>query len=442
VTLNNMFYEKPWGLHPAKMQEIHDFVARRLDGTSAIPADVLEKIEAKKSGPTFAEQLYSVSEDGIATIQVFGVIDKRMNMFSDISGGTSSEQIGKAVVSAMNDKKVKGILFDIDSPGGSVSGTKELADLIFAQRGKKPMIAFTDGMMASAAYWIGSAADILVATETAVIGSIGVAMMHQDRSKRDEAMGITRTPIYAGKYKRIASDEKPLSEEGREYLQSMVDDYYAMFISSVAINRNVSEDMALKMADGKDFIGRKAQTAGLVDFIGSRERALVITKERSFRNMDLKTLQENHADLYAQVIAMGVEQGKQEADKAVAEARQTGATAERERITSLLDAGADPQVTREAITDGVTAGEAYKKFFEAEKNKRTTALAGMAASATKPVEPEQPAAVSGDAVKAYEAETSRLMGEGKTRAQAVAAIAASNPGLHEKYLQAINKKGA
>ncbi len=126
----------------------------------------------------------------------------------------------------------------------------------------------------------------------------------------------------------------------------------------------------------------------------------------------------------------------------MAEARQTGATAERERITSLLDAGADPQVTREAITDGVTAGEAYKKFFEAEKNKRTTALAGMAASATKPVEPEQPAAVSGDAVKAYEAETSRLMGEGKTRAQAVAAIAATNPGLHEKYLQAINKKGA
>lgn len=158
--------------------------------------------------------------------------------------------------------------------------------------------------------------------------------------------------------------------------------------------------------------------------------------------MDLKTLQENHADLYAQVIAMGVEQGRKEAEAGVAEARQTGAATECTRILSLLDAGADPKVTRQAIENGMTAGEAYKAFFEAEKAKKADALAGMAAEATKPVGHQIPGnpMTAGDAVVKYEAEVVRLMGEGKSRAQAVMTIAKTNPDMAEAYLQAINKK--
>ena len=222
----------------------------------------------------------------------------------------------------------------------------------------------------------------------------------------------------------------------------MVDAIYSLFIDSVASHRAVSAEKALTMADGKEFIGKQAHDVGLIDSIGSRDRTLAIAKERSFRNMDLKTLQENHADLFAQVVAMGREQGKQEAETAVAEARQTGATAERERIVSLLDAGADPAATRKAINDGITAGEAYKRFFEAEKNKRSSALQGMAAGATKPLEAEEPAPAVSDDVKAYESEISRLMTEGKTRGQAVAFVASSKPDLHENYIKAINKKGA
>lgn len=428
---------RPWAIRPVCLD---DLLAKHAAAFSGMEEKSIETWASRQPAPT-SKDILSIS-GGVATIKIHGVITKTPMLIGWDEWSVGADIVEEAVRAAMKRSGVDSILLDIDSPGGSVDGTPELAAEIFAARGKKPVVAFANGMMASAAYWIGSAADTIVATEAALVGSIGVVMDHYDLSEFYSKIGMKKTPITAGKYKRITSEEKPLSDEGRAYLQEMVDGIYSMFIDAISAHRTVSVEKALAMADGKEFIGKQAHTVGLIDSIGSRERALVITKERSFRNMDLKTLQENHADLYAQVIAMGVEQGKQEVEKAVAEARQTGATAERERITSLLDAGADPQVTREAITEGVTAGEAYKKFFEAEKNKRTTALAGMAASATKPVEPEQPAAVSGDAVKAYEAETSRLMGEGKTRAQAVAAIAASNPGLHDKYLQAINKKGA
>ena len=166
-------------------------------------------------------------------------------MLDDFSGGTSAEILRLKIQSALDNPKVSSIFLDIDSPGGTVEGTKELSDFIFENRGKKPITAFTDGMIASAAYWIGSAADKIVATDTAIIGSIGVAMTHYDVSGKDAQKGVVRTQISAGKYKRIASDEKPLSDEGREYLQSMVDTYYSMFVEGVARNRGVSVENAL-----------------------------------------------------------------------------------------------------------------------------------------------------------------------------------------------------
>ena len=434
----NPFFQtlnSPWAIRPGILDNIVSKHAAMLAEGKQPEA------WSSKSAPPTAKDILSVS-GGIATIRVHGVLTKTPIQIGWDEWTTGTEIISEAFRTAMSRSTVDAIVLDIDSPGGSVDGTPELAAEIFGARGKKPIIAMANGLMASAAYWIGSAADAVIGTETAIVGSIGVVMDHYDLSELYSKFGIKKTPITAGKYKRIASEEKPLTDEAKAYLQNIVNSIYSLFVDSVASHRGVSSEKALTMADGKEFIGKQAHDVGLIDSIGSRDRALAIAKERSFRNMDLKTLQESHADLFAQVVAMGVEQGKQEADTAIAEARQTGATTERERIVSLLDAGADPKATREAITDGITAGEAYKRFFEAEKNKRSAALANMAASATKPIEPEVPAAASGDGVKAYESEISRLMGEGKTRGQAVAAVASSRPDLHENYIKAINKKGA
>jgi signal peptide peptidase SppA len=168
------------------------------------------------------------------------------------------------------------VLLYVDSPGGTVDGTQALADLIFNARGKKPIVAIADGMAASAAYWIGSAADkFFISGDTTLTGSIGVVAQHTDISTAEEKRGIKVTEITAGKYKRIASEHAPLTDEGRASIQERVDHLYSVFVDNVARNRGVSSDLvASDMADGKLFVGKQAIKAGLVDGVSTPEAAI------------------------------------------------------------------------------------------------------------------------------------------------------------------------
>jgi signal peptide peptidase SppA len=256
----------PWAIVPEKYNEIREIYFTHLRGEKI---DIKE-IEAEVGrGLKRREQGYEIL-DGVAVIPINGVMAKKMNLFSEISGGASTQLIERDFKGALSDHRVKSILLDIDSPGGTVDGTQELANLIYQSRGKKPIAAFTDGMMASAAYWIGSAADeIFISGDTAQVGSIGVVAAHVDISKAEQNQGIKTTEIVAGKYKRIASRYCPLSEEGKATLQEMVDYIYGVFVDDVAKFRGVSEGQALRMADGKVFIGKQALKAGLVDGVSS-----------------------------------------------------------------------------------------------------------------------------------------------------------------------------
>lgn len=209
-------------------------------------------------------------QDGKAIIPVIGPLDKRMSLMQLFFGGSSTEDIRRNFEAAMADSKVGSIVLNIDSPGGSVDGTKELADAIYNARGGKPITAYVDGNAMSAAYWIASAADKIIAPETARVGSIGVYSTQIDASKFYENLGVKKSYIYAGKYKVAGNDAAPLSNEDRAYFQSMVDKYYSLFVEDVARNRGVSTKKVLNgMADGKVFIGSDAFDAGLVDKIGN-----------------------------------------------------------------------------------------------------------------------------------------------------------------------------
>jgi len=190
-------------------------------------------------------------------------------MFIRISGGTSMQLIEKDFREALADPQVRSIILVIDSPGGTVDGTQELATVIHNSRGIKPIITYAESLIGSAAYWIGSAADkIYISGDTTQVGSIGVVATHVDVSKAEESMGYKTTEIVAGKYKRIASQYAPLSDEGRETIQDIVDHVYSIFIRDVARNRGISEAQALDMADGKIFLGQKAIDIGLADEMG------------------------------------------------------------------------------------------------------------------------------------------------------------------------------
>jgi ClpP class serine protease len=146
----------PWAITPDKYAQIRDIYVRHLNGEpvnlKAIEAELGRPLDNKRP-----ENYEIVS--GVAVIPVVGVIAQRMNLFAAISGGTSTQALAKDFADAMARTEVNSILLVIDSPGGEVNGTQELANDVFAARGVKPVVALCEGVMCSAAYWIGSAAD-------------------------------------------------------------------------------------------------------------------------------------------------------------------------------------------------------------------------------------------------------------------------------------------
>ncbi len=257
----------PWAIIPDRLNEIQEIYFTHLRGEK-IDIKLIEAQTGKKLQNE--EQGYEVFGN-VAVIPIEGVLAKRMNLFSRISGGASTQLIERDLRQAMADPLVKSVILAIDSPGGTVDGTQELAGVIHGFRGQKPIVTHTDGSLASAAYWIGSAADqIYISGDTVQVGSIGVVAQHVDYSKAYDMKGIRVTEITAGKYKRIASEYAPLTQEGRAAIQELVDDVYTAFVNDVARNRGASvEDVLGKMADGRIFIGKKGIAAGLVDHVSS-----------------------------------------------------------------------------------------------------------------------------------------------------------------------------
>ena len=257
----------PWAITPEMLVEIQNIYCIHLRGPK-ISESYVKAVEEKNGQPLENKQLpYEVNTQGVAVINAIGVIGKRMNLMTRISGGVSTEMLGKDILQALDDPNVKSIILNVDSPGGTVDGTQELANMIYDNRDRKPIVTFSDGMIASAAYWIASATDkVFISGDTNFIGSIGVVARHVDVSKLEEKAGIKTTEITAGKYKRISSEYEPLSKDGQADIQSKVDYIYSVMVTDIAKFRGVPVETVLKdMADGKIFIGNQAIDADLVD---------------------------------------------------------------------------------------------------------------------------------------------------------------------------------
>jgi capsid assembly protease len=302
----------PWAIeyNPAtgrsrRLDEIHSIYLNHLNHEKID----LKAIEAALGRPLDNEKKPYRIDQGVAVIPIEGVIAKKMNLFSQISGGMSTKYAKDNIRQAISDPEVSSILLDVDSPGGTVDGTEELASEIYASRGVKPIVAFTDGMIASAAYWIASAADsIWISGETPWVGSIGVVTTHADYSKYEEQWGIKTTEIYAGHYKRIASEHAPLSQEGKDYLQAQVDAIYTVFANSVARNRKLplpAEGDAISWADGKLFMGLEAQDQGLVDGVSTRDQLIDSMASGSMDAMTRRARVDNDVQQKLKIISGG-----------------------------------------------------------------------------------------------------------------------------------------
>jgi signal peptide peptidase SppA len=193
---------------------------------------------------------------------------------SELSGATSVEGLRADFRTAMADPDVARIVFDVDSPGGSVEGIEELGEEIRAARGQKPMTAVANYLMASAAYWLASQADEIVASPSSLVGSIGVYAVHQDWSGAYEQAGVKPTLIKAGKYKAEGIDFEPLSEDAIAHFQESVDDSYEAFTAAVAKGRDTTPAAVRSgYGEGRALTARRAKAEGLVDRIDTLEGA-------------------------------------------------------------------------------------------------------------------------------------------------------------------------
>lgn len=211
----------------------------------------------------------------VAMLPMTGLIQQRSSWVLDFFGGTSTEAFGRAFDAAIASPDIKGVVFDVDSPGGTVYGVDELSKKIFEARGSKPIVAVSNAMAASAAYWLASSAEKLIVTPSGDVGSIGVWMAHVDWSKMEEQMGVKTTLVSAGKYKVEGNPWEPLDDEARIAMQSHVDASYSAFVSAVARNRATTAGAVRGgFGQGRLVQAKEALNEGMVDKVQSLERTL------------------------------------------------------------------------------------------------------------------------------------------------------------------------
>jgi signal peptide peptidase SppA len=259
-----------WAIEPGKWAELLQVLAFRAAGFEFTP----EQIEARLGGGGGAAGGAS-KRGAVAVVPIRGVIANRMGGMDESSGGTSVERIGAMVAQIADDATIGTIIYDIDSPGGTVPGVQELAAQMFALRGQKTQIAQVNSLAASAAYWLASQCDEIVSVPSGMAGSIGVFMAHQDVSKALEKEGIDVTLISAGKYKVEGNPFEPLSPEALAVKQDLVDSTYAQFVKDVARGRGTSQTAVRDgYGQGRVLDAKDALKAGLIDSIGTMDETI------------------------------------------------------------------------------------------------------------------------------------------------------------------------
>lgn len=207
----------------------------------------------------------------VAVLPVRGPLLNRADDWAEFwTGGLSMERLTGWLNAAVGDKSVGAIVLDVDSPGGTVSGLAEAASAIRAAKEVKPVYAVANSDMASAAYYLGSQATEVIASPSAMVGSIGTVWPHIEMSEALKAEGVKVTVIKAGQNKWSFNPYEPLSESGRAEMQSIVDGYYAEFIRDVSKGRNISRSkVESDFGGGSMFKAEDALSRGMVDRIAT-----------------------------------------------------------------------------------------------------------------------------------------------------------------------------
>lgn len=268
----------PWAIQEDQLQVLLGVLARRAAGHET-PPQIVSEVSGKRrpNGPYIAGM--------VGVLPLYGAIFPKANLVTEASGGTSLQMWMRDLEALMADDDAKAIVIDVDSPGGSVSGIPEAASRISAMRGTKPIVAVSNYLNASAAYWLSAQADELVASPSSMTGSIGVFSIHESIARALDAEGIDITLIKAGRYKAEGNEFEPLSEEAAGAMQAIIDEVYGQFVASVASGRGVT-DAAVRtgFGEGRVLTANRARAEGVVDRVSTVAEAIALLQETRGRN--------------------------------------------------------------------------------------------------------------------------------------------------------------
>ncbi len=211
-------------------------------------------------------------EDGIGVVAIEGPILRKPDLFARIFfGATGSEDISDALREAGERADIKAVFLNIDSPGGTVAGTPELAAAVKVLNERKPVYAFSSGLMCSAAYWIASQARAIYATPSAQVGSIGVVQAVIDNTAALDMAGLKVEVFSVGKYKAMGAPGTTLTDDQRGLIQSNLAEIAAEFHDAVLSRGRAIPAEAM---EGQTFSGKQAQRNNLAGMVPDRAEAM------------------------------------------------------------------------------------------------------------------------------------------------------------------------
>lgn len=356
---------------------------RRLELSAQAGTDqVAPTVEARRLMPIVS---------GIAFVEVRGELVSE-NGIGPMSGFTGYDGIRAQVLAADADPNVRGIVLDIDSPGGEVSGLYECAAALMARRGKKPMRAVIRGVGASAACALSVCADPGEVTihELGLGGSIGTIMMHVDYSQAMAQDGVAVTMIMSGSHKADGNAFEPLPDNVRARLQALCDQANDKFIAHVAMARGL-DPSAVRDQQAQIYQGEEAVAAGLADKVMSWDDSIAeftaaVNGDRpggaspaTGANQETRMTETTTAPEASAKPAITEEQ--------LSAARTETETAERQRIADLIELDADSKVSdplAKAIADGTSPGQFAIDRNRAARETQASALDGLRSDAVQP----------------------------------------------------------
>lgn len=457
------FGQNSWAIQETYLQRMVEIVERHYAGVRLTAEEIQAATAGKRDG---GDREYEYDrETRTAILPISGVIAKHARMVNGVSTprGTSLDTLRGQLADALADRQVERILLEIESPGGSIAGLADFAAEVYEAGFVKPVVAFADDMAASAAYWIGSQAQAFYANQTAVVGSIGLFQLLVDSSARAKEMGLKIHIIRTGKHKGVGAPGVAISKENLTALEDNVEREYGIFLAAIMRGRaaaGMTMEGLRQLADGRDFIGAEGIEVKLIDGIRTRRQILGAEWPAAREVSRAATDDNNRQTGTNKEIIMNDEKQVKTAAADPNVLAQQAAAAERMRIQAIQSALSDECLTdvrAKAIAEGWSvekaqaealpvirkaAAEREAKLIQEsnEKQQRLDAIATGGSEVEAPdandADEEGTTAGTGDDGRAetYDREVSRMIENGRTKADAHREAAIKMPKSHQAWI--------